>query len=157
MKSICCYLFKDKILYLKEKYSNNIIAIENNAPCNISCLKPIMNIKNIRDFAYEHDVFINFDVSNCAATGKDILLSYDMIAPRVKSVHLSDFGGTKGMSHLIPGKGLLPLGMLLSRMKQFNFNGNISFEIDPKELENYEEGEIITLYKELIGYVKSYF
>ena len=62
-----------------------------------------MNIKQLRDLAYELDVFIKFDVANCAACGNDILQTYDMLAPRVKSVHISDHGGNTGDSHLRPG------------------------------------------------------
>jgi hypothetical protein len=157
LKKIFNYIFKDRIAYFKNKYGNAPILIENMPPSILSYMTPIMGIKTIRDFAYQHDIYINFDISNCAESGKDILLSYDMLAPRVKSVHLGDYGGIKGYSHLIPGSGLLPIGMLLSKMKNNKFNGNISIEISPKVTDKLDEDEMIRLYKELIGFVKSYF
>lgn len=157
LRDLSCYLFKDRLQYFKGLYGGNAISIENGAPSGSLKVPPIMDIKQVRDLAYELDVFINFDVANCAASGRDILQTYDMLAPRVKSVHISDHGGNTSESHLVPGNGLLPLGMLLSKMKSYRYIGAFTMELDQTELLGRDSGDLMVLYKELIGYVKSHF
>jgi sugar phosphate isomerase/epimerase len=156
MRDLSCYFFKGRLEYFKSLYGGNALSIENGAPSGSLQVPPIMDIKQVRDLAYDLDVFINFDVANCAASGLDILKTYDMLAPRVKSVHISDHGG-RGASHLVPGNGMLPLGMLLSKMKASKYNGTFTLELEEKETASIDSGDLMVLYKELIGYVKSHF
>lgn len=156
LRDLSCYLFKDRVQYFKSLYGGNALCIENGAPSGSLKVPPIMDVKGVRDLAYEMDVFINFDVANCAASGRDILQTYDMLAPRVRSVHISDHGG-QDTSHLVPGNGLLPLGMLLTKMKAYRFNGTFTMELDQNEIVGRDSGDLMVLYKELIGYVKSHF
>ena len=157
LKQLSLHFFRDRILHFINKYGKDMVSIENSAPSGTSVNKPIMGIKKIRDFTYEHDIYFNYDISNCAASGRDILETYDMIAPRVKNVHFSDYGGDTAIDHRIPGSGILPLGRLLSKMREYRYNGNITIELHPYELHNYDESELISLYRELIGYIRSYF
>jgi sugar phosphate isomerase/epimerase len=156
LRDLSCYMFKDRLQYFKSLYGGNVISIENGAPSGSLKVPSIMGVKQVRDLAYELDVFINFDVANCAASGRDILQAYDMLAPRIKSVHISDHGG-RDTSHLVPGSGLLPLGMLLSKMKAQRYNGTFTLELDQQEIAGKDSGDLMVLYKELIGYVKSHF
>ena len=155
LRDLSTYMFRDRVLYFKELYSNAPLCIENGAPSGSLGVQPIMDIKKIRDFCYEHDVFMAFDISNCAASGRDIIQTYDMIWPRIKCVHIGDYGGRSGTGHRTPGEGLLPLGRLFSRMAANNFNGLISVELNEAELADKDESDVIVLYKELIGFVKS--
>jgi sugar phosphate isomerase/epimerase len=157
LRQLSSFMFRDRILYYKELYGNEPLCIENGAPMGSLSVTPIMDIKKIRDFCYEHNIFIAFDVSNCAASGRDIIETYDMIWPRVKSIHISDYGGHMGRGHQMPGNGLLPLGTLLAHMAANNFNGLVTIELDPAEFSDKEESDTIILYKELIGFAKSRF
>lgn len=157
LRDLSCYMFKDRLQYFKSLYGGNALSIENGAPSGSLKVPPIMDVKQVRDLAYELDVFINFDVANCAASGQDILQTYDMLTPRVKSVHISDHGGSTMESHLVPGNGLLSLGMLLSKMKASRYNGTFTMEFDQQEIAGRDSGDLMVLYKELIGYVKSHF
>ncbi|HTY91472.1 MAG TPA: sugar phosphate isomerase/epimerase [Methanocella sp.] len=156
LKDLAGYVFKDRLNYFKGLYGNDAICVENGAPSGSLRVPPIFDIKGVRNLAYELDIFINFDVANCAASGRDILQAYDMLAPRVKSAHISDHGG-RDSSHLVPGDGLLPLGTLLTKMKANRYNGSFTMELDQQEIAGRDSGEIMILYKELIGYVKSHF
>jgi sugar phosphate isomerase/epimerase len=156
LKDLSCYMFKDRLQYFKGLYGGGAICVENGAPSGSLRVPPIMDIKKVRDLAYEMDIFVSFDVANCAASGRDILQAYDMMAPRIKSVHISDHGG-RNSSHLVPGNGLLPLGMLLTKMKAYHFNGTFTMELDQHEIARIDNGDLMVLYKELIGYVKSHF
>jgi sugar phosphate isomerase/epimerase len=156
LRDVSCFLFRDRLNYFKGLYGGSFICIENGAPSGSLRVPPVMDIKQVRDIAYDMDVFINFDVANCAASGYDILQAYDMLAPRVKGVHISDHK-SPGSSHLVPGDGLLPLGALLSKMRANRYNGSFTIELDGQEVAGKDSGDLMVLYRELIGYVKSYF
>jgi sugar phosphate isomerase/epimerase len=79
-----------------------------------------------------------------------------MLIPRIKNVHFSDYGGQTAMGHLIPGRGLLPLGMLLSRLNEYHYNGLITLEIDQEE-PVFDLDDHLLLYSEIVGFIKSYF
>jgi sugar phosphate isomerase/epimerase len=86
----------------------------------------------------------------------DILLSCDMLIPRIKNVHFSDYGGQTVMGHLPPGKGLLPLGMLLSRLNEYRYQGLITLEVEHDE-PYFDADDNLLLYTEIVGFIKSYF
>jgi sugar phosphate isomerase/epimerase len=147
-------LFKNSVQLFKETYGKEHIAIENSRPTQLQ--SPVLDIKKLRDFCYANDVFVNFDISSCAASGMDILLSCDMLIPRIKNVHFSDYGGQTAMNHLLPGRGLLPLGLLLSRLNEYRYDGLITLEVDP-EGPTFDPDEHQVLYTEIVGFIKSYF
>lgn len=149
-------IFVDQITKYGKKFGNHKIAVENTQHVNSAISKPLFNIKSLRDFVYEHDVSVNLDISECAASGMDILLSCDMLIPRIKNVHFSDYGGHASKSHIFPGFGLLPLGMFLSRLKEYKYKGLITLEVDSREMP-YDDDDHIMLYSEIIGFIKSYF
>ena len=149
-------LFSEQIRKHVEQLGKDKIAIENAHQKTVGLSKPIFNLKGLRDFVYEHDLSVNFDVSDCAASGMDILLSCDMLIPRIKNVHFSDYGGQASRGHIFPGFGLLPLGMFLSRLREYKYKGLITLEVDPRDLP-YDSEDHITLYSEIIGFIKSYF
>ena len=155
LRQLSEFMFRDRVLYYKGLYGNVPLCIENGAPMGSLSVQPIMDIKKIRDFCYEHDVYIAFDVSNCAASGGDVIKTYDMIWPRVKSVHISDYWGRVGRGRLMPGEGLLPLGALFSHMGANNYNGLVTIDLDQSEIANNDESDTIILHKELIGFAKS--
>ena len=146
-------LFRGGVLLLKETYGDRV-SVENTGPTLLQ--RPVLNIKGLRDFAYEHDVGINFDLSNCAAAGMDILLTCDMLMPRIRNVHFSDFGGYMVRGHQLPGTGLLPLGMLLARLEEYRYKGLITLEVDG-ELFGPDEHDPVVLYSEIVGFIRSYF
>jgi len=146
-------LFRNNVLLFKENYGRERVTVENGNPRPLQ--HPVLDIRKLRDFCYEHDVFVNFDVSSCAASGMDILLSLDMLIPRIKNVHFSDYGGQTPADHLVPGAGLLPLGMLLSRLNEHRYDGLITLEVNANEpLAGHDP---VVLYSEIVGFIKSYF
>lgn len=147
-------IFEDQIRHYKRTYGKELVAIENS--CRKSIRQPLVDIKGVRDFAYAHDVLINFDVSDCAASGMDIILSCDMLVPKIKNVHFSDYGGFSRKGHLLPGMGLLPLGLLLGRLHEYRYNGLITIELDNTNSLTSDEDNV-TLYSEIVGFIKSFF
>ncbi|HMK46640.1 MAG TPA: TIM barrel protein [Methanocella sp.] len=149
-------LYIDQIKKYGEKFGRSKVAIENSCRSKMSIARPLFNLKRLRDLAYEHDISINFDVSDCAASGMDILLSCDMLIPRIRNIHFSDYGGHNTGGHIFPGFGLLPLGMLLSRLHEYKYDGLITLEIDQREMP-YPEDDHVTLFSEMVGFIRSYF
>lgn len=147
-------IFRNNVLLFKDAYGKDHVAVENGLPGRLQ--RPVLDIKRMRDFCYEHDVSVNFDVSSCAAAGMDVLLSCDMLVPRIRNVHFSDYGGESACSHLVPGKGLLPLGMLLSRLNDYHYDGLITVEID-LAAPGFDDDDPVLLYSEIIGFIRSYF
>ncbi len=147
-------IFQNNVLLFKDTYGKEKITIENSRPTQFQ--HPVLDIKRLRDFSYAHDVFISFDISSCAASGMDILLSCDMLIPRIRNIHFSDYGGQTVAGHLVPGTGLLPLGMLLSRLEEYRYNGLITLEVD-HTVSGPEDEDPQILYSEIVGFIKSYF
>ncbi len=147
------HIFKNSVFLFGNTYGKERIVVENSRPALLQ--HPVLDIKKLRDFCYANDVFVSFDVANCAASGMDILMSCDMLVPRMKNVHFSDYGG-RTTGHLAPGKGLLPLGMLLSRLNEHRYNGLITIEVDEEEHWCDLDDRLI-LYSEIVGFIKSYF
>jgi hypothetical protein len=42
-------------------------------------------------------------------------------------------------------------------MKSYKYNGPFTMELDQREIAGRDSGDLMVLYKELIGYVKSHF
>ena len=147
-------VFKNMVLLFKDNYGKERVTVENGRPGPFQ--RPVLDVKKVRDFCYAHDVYVNFDVASCAASGMDVLLSCDMLVPRIKNVHFSDYGGASSHGHLLPGMGLLPLGMLLARLNEYRYNGLITVEVDPGVSIPGQDDPVI-LYSEIVGFIRSYF
>jgi sugar phosphate isomerase/epimerase len=81
-----------------------------------------------------------------------------MLIPRIKNVHFSDYGGQTAAGHLVPGAGLLPLGMLLARLNEYRYEGLITLEVDENgDLFDQTNHDPLVLYSEIVGFIRSYF
>src|SRR5581483_9041384 len=56
-------------------------------------------------------VGITLDTAHTGANGDDLLALYEQVRPRLRNIHLSDWSprGDQHRTHLMPGKGMLPL------------------------------------------------
>ncbi len=86
-------------------------------------------------FAEDHNLYLTVDLSHLGTRKKNFMKNLQkMIATnRVKNVHFSDY--KEGREHLFPGKGTLPLTRVLETLKQTHYNGYITLETFPKEIE----------------------
>jgi sugar phosphate isomerase/epimerase len=66
---------------------------------------PLLEPKEMLEFAEDAGVFVNIDTTHYEQCGIDIAQAAAVLNNRVKTIHLSDFGG--GVSHLPPGDGTL--------------------------------------------------
>lgn len=66
---------------------------------------PLLQPEEMLEFAEDAGVFVNIDTTHYAQCGTDIARAAAILKDRVRTIHLSDYGG--GVSHLPPGDGCL--------------------------------------------------
>lgn len=72
---------------------------------------------------------VAIDTSHLTVARKDILVSYETLAPRLVHVHLSDNAGDGKDGHLELGRGILPLGRFIAELRRRKYAGTISLEL----------------------------
>jgi sugar phosphate isomerase/epimerase len=72
---------------------------------------------------------VAIDTSHLTVARKDILVSYETLAPRLVHVHLSDNAGDGKDGHLELGRGILPLGRFIAVLRRSKYAGTISLEL----------------------------
>jgi len=104
------------------------------------------DLYELRGFAEKHDLHLTLDTAHAVTFGYDLIEAYEILRPRLVNIHLSDLCHKKPMGgwsyfqiffqhHQMPGKGYLPLGELLRRLRQDGYQGPITVEISPFALE----------------------
>lgn len=74
---------------------------------------------------------LTFDYSHATVAGIDIVSETSRILPNLRHVHLSDARvGSKVDSHLVPGRGNLPLREALGLLKAANWQGSVAAEVN---------------------------
>jgi len=86
-------------------------------------------------FAEMHNLLITMDATHLGTRERDFIGDVDLLlsSGRVQNVHFSDYAN--GREHLFPGKGVLPLQQLLETLKSTGYNGIITLELLPGEIE----------------------
>ena len=69
------------------------------------------------------------DTSHLSVARHDILDGYEILAPRLTHIHLSDNAGDGKDGHLELGRGSLPLVRFLSELRRTKYAGAISLEL----------------------------
>jgi sugar phosphate isomerase/epimerase len=74
---------------------------------------------------------LTFDFSHATVAGLDIVAEVKRIAPRLRHIHLSDANvGSKVDTHLVPGRGDLPLAEAFDTLRRANWEGAVVAEIN---------------------------
>ena len=71
---------------------------------------------------------LTYDVTHSGACGRDVIEDFLMFEPHVKNIHLSDFAN--GNEHKILGAGDLPLDVFLKLLKERDYKGLLTIELD---------------------------
>lgn len=84
---------------------------------------------------------VALDTSHLAVSREDIFDAFDILAPKLVHIHLSNNNGDGRDGHLEVEKGVLPLGRFLQHVRGAGYGGAISLELSvrrylqrPKEL-----------------------
>ncbi len=86
-------------------------------------------------FAEAHNLGLTLDLTHLGTWERNFLgeIKKFLATNRVKNVHFSDYAD--GHEHLFPGKGVLPLREVLETLNTTHYNGAITLELFPKEIE----------------------
>jgi len=86
-------------------------------------------------FVEAHNLFITLDATHLGTRERDFPGDVNLLlsSGRVRNVHFSDYAN--GHEHLFPGKGNLPLPWLLETLQATGYNGVITLELLPREIE----------------------
>ena len=93
------------------------------------------NPATLISFVEAHNLFITLDATHLGTRERDFPGEVDLLlsSGRVRNVHFSDYAN--GHEHLFPGKGSLPLTWLLETLQTTGYNGAVTLELLPKEIE----------------------
>lgn len=95
------------------------VLVENLTPFE-NYTTPLLFPEEMLAFVEAGDLHVNLDVTHAAQAGVDILHAADVLASRIKAVHLSDYLPEK--MHLYMGEGNLPLKKFLEKLKSSNLH-----------------------------------
>jgi sugar phosphate isomerase/epimerase len=98
---------------LRALAGERLVCIENMLPFP-SYTVPLLDPAEMLAFSAEAGVYVNLDSTHYAQCGLDPRLAAEVLWPRTRTVHLSDYGD--GHAHLFPGHGELDLAGFLARL-----------------------------------------
>jgi sugar phosphate isomerase/epimerase len=81
-------------------------------------------------------VGITLDTAHTGANGDDLLELYARVRPRLRNIHLSDWvlSEERHHTHLMPGKGTLPLAEFFGALTRDAYAGLVTLEVSPIHL-----------------------
>ena len=84
---------------------------------------------------------LNFDIGHFYCVGVDPADAVRRLAPHIRHVHLEDIAPTREHRHLVPGRGAIDLGSVLSALADVGYSGWITVELYPYEAQAREVAE----------------
>ncbi|RTZ92098.1 MAG: sugar phosphate isomerase/epimerase [Deltaproteobacteria bacterium] len=95
----------------------------------------LSNPDTLLKFAEAHNLNLTLDLTHLGTRERDFMETVRkfLATGRVKNVHFSDYDN--GHEHLFPGKGSLPLEEVLETLRATHYNGAITLELFPREIE----------------------
>jgi sugar phosphate isomerase/epimerase len=125
----------------KNKFSRDLADMKQY--CNLLCVENLPRFENyyvslmhadeLYQFAFEHDVFINFDTTHYAQNHVDIFEAFDTVKTRVKAIHLSDYCESK--AHVYVGRGDLNLAEFIRTIANSQVH-SLTLECDVKSVKD---------------------
>lgn len=74
---------------------------------------------------------VTLDTSHLAASGVDVMHSFEVLEGQLRHIHFSDSNTTGRDEHRVPGRGSLPLKEFLAALAGGNYPGVVSLELKP--------------------------
>jgi len=88
----------------------------------------------------KHNLFMTFDTTHYGTTGESLGACFSQFRDRVRTIHLSNFDAKEFEEHMPPQTGDLDLGSFLQRVDGSGYDGLMTLEVRPQELEAHPEG-----------------
>jgi sugar phosphate isomerase/epimerase len=114
------------------------------------------DLATLARFAEERGCGITYDTCHVGANGEDVLKGYEIVRPVLANIHLSDLTwGKDGIeTHVVPGRGTLPLRELLAVLAADHYDGLITFEIHPRQVGLFGRERHRRILAEALAYVR---
>ena len=97
---------------------------------------------------------LTLDTTHVATWGVDLLETYEVLAPHVAHVHLSNYDGRQ---HRLPQDGSLALGPFLTALRRRGYEGAIVVELQPDALGAGDEGRVRARLSETVAFCRTHF
>ena len=147
--------------------SNTRVALENRAPSDDGRTFVLSDLRDLRAFADEYDLPIVLDTTHTVGTGHSVLEAYEIVAERLRNVHLSDWRRPPRplahprfndlvKQHQMPGSGEVPLGSFVTRLAQDEYDGLITSEVSPFALKAWSPKRARSNLRRCVSFVKRF-
>lgn len=128
--------FDDKIKGLDELHRQNMIEYCKTKDIHITTENLpyfedgsfLCRLDELFEFISHNNIDITFDTTHCAFSGAPIIETFKKFKSFIKNIHLSDFDN--GIEHKVLGEGSLPLKDFIVQLKEENYEGIITIELD---------------------------
>ena len=128
--------FEDTVTGLDELHRQNMIDYKGNKDVFVTTenLPYFENgsflgrLDELFDFVSSNNINLTFDTTHCAFSGASLLETFKKFKNFIKNIHLSDFDN--GIEHKVLGEGSLPLKDFIVQLKEENYEGIITIELD---------------------------
>lgn len=98
------------------------------------------NMDNFVAFITTNNIPITFDVTHCAASGLDIIKTFDRLKGCIQNIHLSNYGN--GNEHKLLEDGDIDIVKFMEYLHKIDYKGLLTLEFD---FENPNRNKIIDL------------
>lgn len=143
---------KNEIPKIRQK-ENISIALENAPSETFLGIIPEHAMGNILEMKkFKHACL---DTTRVAQKREDLIRVYKTLRKYLVHVHLSNV--KTGRQYYLPQDGILPIESFLTKLKQDNFAGNISYKINPKFLNAGEDEKTLKVLNEMKAFYDQYF
>lgn len=129
------------------------ICLENSDAKTFFGFLPQYAMNSITDLKKFKAVSIN--TANIMAKKLDLLKIYKQLKSEIFHIHLAD--ATSSKLHLMPGKGVVPLESLLTKLKEDKYKYAVSLRIKPAELKAGDDKKVMEKLAEAKEFYERYF
>lgn len=98
------------------------------------------DINHFTTFITDHNIPITFDITHCAASGLDIIDTFDKLKDHVQNIHLSNYGN--GNEHKLLEDGDIDIVKFMEYLRKIGYDGLLTIEFD---FENPSRNHIIDI------------
>ena len=97
---------------------------------------------------------VTLDTSHLAASGINIMHSFEVLEDQLRHIHFSDSNMTGRDEHRVPGRGSLPLKEFLAELRDSDYPGVVSLELKPWPLGTPEVAKVLDGMREALEYTR---
>lgn len=149
--SLASWLKKEIPLTRKKEQMH--ICLENSDAKTFFGILPQYAMNSVADLKSFNAVSI--DTANVVSKKLDLMKVYDQLKGVIYHIHLAD--ATTSKSHIFPGKGVVPLESLLTKLKVDDYKYAISLRVHEKSLHPGDDKKVVAKLTDAREFYEKYF